>query len=212
MKINYKKVFCAVLAVFICCLIPLARVHSKDNTAGQQPAEASYKKFSLNSELSVLYPDCFEVLYPGPLQNIISQQIANRSNVKLMFFAANGAGGDPKTAISESEYQQEVKMEDVINKLDSDAAAFGSIQKTEILAVTPVSAELVSSVFTGDGDIFKSKSRLLAVLSPDKKKFRVYYVSAGASFNNYFKYLPVIDSIIESAVIVEDGNESNGGK
>ena len=167
---------------------------------------AVYLEYRAVPGMIVPYPDYFDKLDPSVFQSLVPSAISEKRNMKLIFFALNSAGGEPKLMIARSEYKKDANLAAIIKDIDNDIGYVGGIQDTETIEMKDNFAVTETSAITHDGDIFKTMSKIFLVKPPDKKYAVVYQVGIGASFNNYYKYFQTIDYVIHNTRF------DNGGK
>ena len=197
-----KSSACFVINIFAIVLSSCLYAAQPDNgiaVSSHSSYSPDFIEFKDISGLSTAYPAYFDLLDPAVFQSFVPEKASREHKMKIIFFALNKASGEPKIIIARSEYRKGMNIEQILKAINNDSELLGGIQETWQQQIEGDSALTETSAITSDGDIFISKSKLFLVNSADAKNVVVYQISAGATFNDYYKYLSVIDAVMQNS-------------
>jgi len=198
MKINKKKKLIFALIIMMFPFSAYSAEKAKD-IPGAGPGAMRLKGFPEIPGLIIAYPDDFEPYDVEVIQNLYPDEYTKEHKIKLIFFAVNKIEKDVRIAVQKSEYKSGADLRQSIEEMKNEMEKRGAIFKMEINSIKNNSAVTEATVITGQYNVAKSKSKIYLITKPNKQNAEIYQISIGASFNNYYKYLPAIDAVIQNS-------------
>lgn len=162
-----------------------------------KPEEITFKEFQGPSGLKVKYPEAFIVLEIKNLESLVPKEIIEKRNLKLLLLAIDPSGRS-QLSVSESEFDASLTPEQVIEESKED----NRLQGTEMKILSVEGDErsvIVETELVVKGSTLRTKEKLIFVRVPGQSKMKVYGVSILTTPDDYSRYLPLIDEIIQEA-------------
>jgi hypothetical protein len=145
------------------------------------------------------------------MQSLVPDEMYARSKLRMLFFAVNPAGGEPKVTVTESEFRYGMSATQVAEDIRDVHRSYGTIFEMKITGNGNDEAVVDSQFLTQEqNDVFWTKDKIICVRPPDKQITKVYTVSVGCLSGKYFDYRQLFDAVIDGTVIGGDNGQHNG--
>ena len=174
----------------------------EEGTAGPgpepaRPEEITFKEFQHPSGLKVKYPEAFIIAEIENLESLIPREIIEKRNLKLLLLAVDPSGRS-QLSVSESEFDAYLTADQVFEELEKDQQLRG-IETKILSAEGDERSVIVETELVVKGSTFRTKEKLIFVRVPGQSKMKVYGISILTTPDDYSRYLPLIDEIIQEA-------------
>lgn len=204
MKMNTKKYFITFLLIGIVASYTSAE-DSMDSVAG----EMRYTKLPEIPGMIIAYPDFFKVydvdFSRSVLQSLRPEESAKVSEAKIIFVAVNKLEQRMQLTVTSREYRKDKNLKQIIGEIDADIAKRGVVAEITIDNIEKNCAVMEITSIPGQSEVVKTKCKLFLTAHRGNKSAVLYVISMASLFNDYYKYLPVIDAVIENSTFDHGG-------
>ncbi len=156
------------------------------------------KRYKHRSGLTVDFPSSFDVLDAKVFQSIIPISDIKTKDIKILLFALNSSGGEPKITVAENIYKKPVNIDEVLNLTEAEHIVYGTIFKKDIIEKTSDFVIAEYSFLTSEGKVFITQDKIFVSDDENGSFIKSYVMSVGALFENYLKYKPLINLIVNN--------------
>ncbi|OQA91920.1 MAG: hypothetical protein BWY26_00632 [Elusimicrobia bacterium ADurb.Bin231] len=160
------------------------------------------KRYKHQSGLTVDFPSSFDVLDAKVFQSIIPISDIKTKDIKILLFALNSSGGEPKITVAENIYKKPVNIDEVLNLTEAEYIVYGTIFKKDIIEKTSDFAIAEYIFLTSEGKVFITQDKIFVSADENGSFTKSYVISVGALFENYLKYKPLINLIVNNCRFV----------